>query len=187
MSLDNFQARYTSEDNSSFTEILDDENRKRKEKWAWAWEAQKKVQQQRDRMIEARERRLIEAPPVVGVREKLRIEVPAPAGLITDGTEAKGAGGAEDGKEKDEDEKENGTNKAVAIRKNDGEEESVVDVMAPQKDTRAAGVDGWEFKVYTHIQNLFSENEAYVLYTGSELSHVPARCRCRSLPVSNLQ
>ncbi len=35
MSLDEFQARYTSEDNSSFTKILDEENRVRKEKWDW--------------------------------------------------------------------------------------------------------------------------------------------------------
>ena len=31
--LDEFQARYTSEDNSSFTQILNDENEKRKEMW----------------------------------------------------------------------------------------------------------------------------------------------------------
>jgi len=36
MSLDDFQARYTSEDNASFTQIMDDENRKRKERWGWA-------------------------------------------------------------------------------------------------------------------------------------------------------
>ena len=40
LSLDNFQTRYTSEDNSSFTQILEDENRKRRERWAWAWDAQ---------------------------------------------------------------------------------------------------------------------------------------------------
>ena len=39
MSLDAFQAKYTSEDNSSFTQILDDENRRRKEKYGWAWDA----------------------------------------------------------------------------------------------------------------------------------------------------
>jgi protein DGCR14 len=91
-------------------------------------------------MIESRERRLIEAPSVPGVKEKLRIEVPTP-GLITDGTEMRRA---DDGQEKEEC-KDNGT-MAVSIRTQDREEESVVDVMAPQKDTRAAGVDGWEFK-----------------------------------------
>lgn len=166
MSLDNFQARYTSEDNSSFTEILDDENRKRREKWAWAWEAQKKVEQQRGKMIEARERRLIEAPPIVGVREKLRIEVPTPAGLITDGAEAKGAEGGEEMKSDEDD----GNNKALAIRQNDGEEEPVIDVMAPQKDTRSAGVDGWEFKVCTQSEFTLSKPCSCFIYRLGTLS-----------------
>jgi len=131
MSLDNFQAKYTSEDNSSFTEILDDENRRRKEKWAWAWDAQKRVELQRDNMIEGRERGLIEASPATGVREKLRIEAPTPAGLITDGSDKK------------EDASESVKGGEVAIK----DAEQPEDVMAPKKDTRSAGVDGWVFKV----------------------------------------
>ncbi|KAF9822016.1 hypothetical protein IEO21_00010 [Rhodonia placenta] len=86
MSLDHFQAKYTSEDNSSFTQILDDDNRKRREKWAWAWDAQKRVEEQRGKMLEGRERLLIEAPTATGVKEKFRIEQPTPAGLLTDGS-----------------------------------------------------------------------------------------------------
>jgi protein DGCR14 len=142
MSLDNFQAKYTSEDNSSFTEILDDENRKRKEKWAWAWDAQKRVEQQRDRMIEGRERRLIEAPPAAGVREKFLIEAPTPAGLITDGRESQPSEGE---REMADEESKGEEGKEVAIVKE--AEKPEVDVMAPMKDTRTAGVDGWEFKV----------------------------------------
>ncbi|KAF8898621.1 nuclear protein DGCR14 [Infundibulicybe gibba] len=140
MNLDLFQARYTSEDNSSFTQIMDDENRKRKERWAWAWDAQKRVEAQRDRMVEGRERMLIEAPPVTGVREKFAIELPTPAGLITDGKEAEGQEQEEgaNGKEK-------GKSKEV-ILKNEEEGDTPVDVMAPVKDTRSAGVDGWKFK-----------------------------------------
>ncbi|KAK7694867.1 hypothetical protein QCA50_002055 [Cerrena zonata] len=88
MNLDEFQARYTSEDNSSFTQILEEENRKRKEKYGWAWEAQKRVEAQRERMLEARERLLIEPPPGVGVREKFLIEASTPKGLITAGEES---------------------------------------------------------------------------------------------------
>ena len=144
MSLDNFQAKYTSEDNSSFTDILDDENRKRKEKWSWAWDAQRSVQNQRDRMIESRERSLIDGPTATGIREKFRIEAPTPAGLITDGKEVdelkdKGARSEEDNV---------GENKKNAVMiMGSVEEGKPVDVMAPTKDTRAAGVDGWEFKV----------------------------------------
>lgn len=134
MSLDSFQAKYTSEDNSSFTEILDDENRKRKEKWAWAWDAQKRIEQGRVKMIEGRERMLIEAPLAVGVREKFLIEAPTPAGFITDGKETEKEG-------------EDGKGKEVTVQAKEGEDEPVVDVMAPKKDTRSAGVDGWNFKV----------------------------------------
>ncbi|KAJ7706059.1 nuclear protein DGCR14 [Mycena rosella] len=117
LSLDGFQARYTSEDNSSFTQILDEENRKRKEKWGWAWEAQRRVEAQRERLIADRERLMIEPQSVVGVREKFRIEAPTPAGFLR-----------------------------IRARSRCVASEDAVDVMAPQKDTRSAGVDAWKFK-----------------------------------------
>ncbi|CAL1695377.1 unnamed protein product [Somion occarium] len=145
MSLDTFQARYTSEDNSSFTEILEDENRKRKEKYSWAWEAQKRVEAQRDRMLEARERLLIEPPPGVGVREKFVIEAPEVRGMITASGESERATaveGKDDNVEGGDEDKE----KQLAVVPTEGESEGEVDVMAPKKDTRPAGVDGWKFK-----------------------------------------
>ncbi|KAG6842563.1 hypothetical protein C0991_000089 [Blastosporella zonata] len=143
LSLDAFQAQYTSEDNSSFTQILDDENRQRKEKWGWAWEAQKRAEGQRDKMIEARERMLIEAPPVTGVREKFVIEAPTVAGLITDGEgqevgEEVATTGASTSKIQNSDEHR----QLVKL----GDDDKETDVMAPKKDTRAAGVDSWKFK-----------------------------------------
>jgi protein DGCR14 len=48
LSLDSFQANYTSEDNASFVQIVDTENRQRKEeRWGWAWDAEKKAEQRR--------------------------------------------------------------------------------------------------------------------------------------------
>lgn len=150
LSLDAFQSRYTSEDNSSFTHILHEENKRRKEKYGWAWEAQKKVEAMRERMIEGRERALLEGPKqgeVIGVKEKLRIEAPVPRGLITagaegsngkEGDEGEGGEGTEDGGDGDDKDKQ------VILKA--GEEEGVVDVMAPKKDKRSAGVDGWSFK-----------------------------------------
>lgn len=145
MSLDNFQAKYTSEDNSSFTEILDDENRQRKEKWAWAWDAQKRVDMQRDKIIEGRGRMLIEAAPAAGVREKFRIEAVTSAGLITDKKEEADISGNQNPEAPEESEK----GKEVAIK-----EAELEDVMAPRRDTRTAGVDGWEFKVCDCILTL---------------------------------
>lgn len=136
MSLDSFQAKYTSEDNASFTQIMHEENRQRREKWGWAWEAQRRVEEQRDKMLEVRERMLIEQPSGPGVRERVMIEVPAVAGLITVGGESPGLGGGEADLQE----------KALAIVKKDASEQAV-DVMTPKRDTRPAGVDAWKFKV----------------------------------------
>lgn len=158
LSLDNFQARYTSEDNSSFTQILENENRKRKERWAWAWEAQKRVEEQRGKMLEGRKRLLIEAPPATGVREKFRIEAPALAGYITDGLIAQEETGAQSHVGTDENVERNGGDKekVVALKERqelaEGEKDQS-DVMAPLKDTRPAGVDGWMFKVRFYVRN----------------------------------
>ncbi|KAI0051729.1 hypothetical protein FA95DRAFT_198981 [Auriscalpium vulgare] len=144
VSLDAFQARYTSEDNSSFTQILDEENKRRKERYGWAWEAQRRVEAQRERMIEGRERALIEAVPQgAGVRERLRIEVPMPAGLITENGEGDSAEtSADDAGEA----VEVGKEVTLAVKRKGEETAEEVDVLAPQKDTRPAGVDGWNFK-----------------------------------------
>ena len=163
MSLDAFQARYTSEDNASFTQILDDENRKRRERVGWAWDAQKRVEAQRDRMIEQRERMLIEPAGAPGVRERLVIEAPKPAGLLTQG-ESEDADGPQnesgdggpsevDGKDQEVVKEPGVENMQLAVVNNKGkgkafdEDEKPVDVMAPKKDKRTAGVDGWKFKV----------------------------------------
>ncbi|EJD03841.1 uncharacterized protein FOMMEDRAFT_139979 [Fomitiporia mediterranea MF3/22] len=146
MSLDSFQAKYTSEDNSSFTQILEDENRVRREKYGWAWDAQRRVEVLRERMLEAREKMLIEPAPAPGVKEKRVIEAPKPVGLITAATEedTKEEGNEPDGKDgEEEDGDEKGKEVAVVSQQ---DEEEVVDVMAPKKDTRSAGVDGWKFK-----------------------------------------
>ena len=43
MSLDKFQSLYTSEDNESFYELLDNQNKKRAEKYAWMWAENNKL------------------------------------------------------------------------------------------------------------------------------------------------
>ncbi|KAF3161145.1 hypothetical protein TWF225_003103 [Orbilia oligospora] len=37
LSLDNFQSKYTSEDNASFNDLLDDQNQKRRDEYGWLW------------------------------------------------------------------------------------------------------------------------------------------------------
>ncbi|KDE07918.1 hypothetical protein MVLG_01828 [Microbotryum lychnidis-dioicae p1A1 Lamole] len=56
ISLDSFQSRYTSEDNSSFAVLLARDNAARKQKYAWAWEAEKRAKVLSIRGREARER-----------------------------------------------------------------------------------------------------------------------------------
>ena len=51
-----FQDHYTSKDNSSFTQILNDENARWHKNYGQAWDAQKCVEVQRTKMIEARGR-----------------------------------------------------------------------------------------------------------------------------------
>jgi protein DGCR14 len=165
MSLDSFQAKYTSEDNASFLEILSDENKKRKETYGWAYNAQKRVEEQRERMLEGRERLLIEPPQVTltGVKEKFRIEAPKLAGLITQG-ESENA--------EDEDEEEKGKEVAVVTGI---KVEEVLDVMAPKKDTRAAGVDGWNFKVSFLVE--VAGSQVLKESPGQKCSHVCPGCR----------
>ncbi|KAG6832446.1 hypothetical protein H0H92_001492 [Tricholoma furcatifolium] len=152
LSLDAFQTRYTSEDNSSFTQILNEENRQRKEKWGWAWEAQKRVENQRDKMIEARERMLIEGPHVTGAREKFLIEQPTVAGLITQGgEEANGAAGGDEEKNGNSGEEDTPREEQQLVKLDNQSEET--DVMAPKKDLRPAGVDGWNFKASSTARN----------------------------------
>lgn len=161
ISLDNFQAKYTSEDNASFLDILHDENKKRKETYGWAYNAQKRVEEQRERMLEGRERLLIEPPQVTltGVKENFRIEAPKLAGLITQG-ESDDVEGKEKGKE-------------VAVVS--GTKDEVLDVMAPKKDTRAAGVDGWEFKVSFFVEVVGLQVPKKCL--GKKCSYVCPGCR----------
>jgi protein DGCR14 len=159
LSLDVFQARYTSEDNSSFTQILDEENRQRRDRYGWAWDAQKRVEAQNVKMIEGRERMLVEPPPQTGVREKFRIEAPVPRGLLTDGElheedteESEKVRGKK--RKVDGGDEEHQGEMALIVRE---DEDRAVDVMAPRKDTREAGVEGWKFRVRKYVRRLGSD------------------------------
>ena len=156
LSLDDFQARYTSEDNASFTSILKDENILRKERYKWAYDAERRVIGWKDTETRAREVMLLTGSEAgghgpTGVRGRLMIERP------------------EDGEER----------KLIEAPKPDDEEVQIVEVgedrekalvvsvkalelmasqgdqvskdprgiMAPTKDTRSATIPGWTFKV----------------------------------------
>jgi len=171
MSLDGFQARYTSEDNASFTQILDEENARRKERFGWAWDAQRRVEGQRVKALEAREKALIEMPESAGVRERLRIEPPLTAGLIT----ARGEDGGKDaGADGGAVESSSAGKQVVLLRETDREVDEVVDdVMAPKKDTRSAGVDGWAFRARNSL--MFSPGVDVSPYDPSSSKSTPSK------------
>ncbi|GAA5927393.1 splicing factor ESS-2 family protein [Sporobolomyces koalae] len=56
LSLDAFQSKYTSEDNSSFATLLARDNQARRDKTRWAWEAERRANEKQIRGRHARER-----------------------------------------------------------------------------------------------------------------------------------
>ncbi|KIY72849.1 hypothetical protein CYLTODRAFT_486082 [Cylindrobasidium torrendii FP15055 ss-10] len=161
--LDTFQARYTSEDNSSFTDILESENQARKETWGWAWEAQRKAAEKQKLIGEARERLLLEGPSGSttrpGVKEKFLLEPPEKptiAGLIEDrGERQNEVGQAEEVSEKE---------KAVALVVQQEQ-----DVMAPPPPPRHNGMDNWNFKTRNSLYFSPSADESpYYKHRPSE-------------------
>ncbi|KAK6544075.1 hypothetical protein TWF694_000786 [Orbilia ellipsospora] len=63
LSLDNFQAKYTSEDNASFNDLLDDQNQKRRDDYGWLWRGNKIskpsviAEKERQKLIKEKEER----------------------------------------------------------------------------------------------------------------------------------
>lgn len=55
LSLDDYQAKYTSEDNASFADIMDEENLARRGRYSWAFQAEKQATDKSRRAIEARQ------------------------------------------------------------------------------------------------------------------------------------
>jgi protein DGCR14 len=141
LSLDTFQAKYTSEDNSSFTEILDGENRQRRQRHAWAWDAERRTTEKKAGEIEARERLLLEA---VGERSDVRLMVEGRTVALIEAPKSPSNGATES-----RDSVEKSDAGALALPKSGGATEEPVDVMALRKDTRSAAVPGWRFRVIT--------------------------------------
>ncbi|KAG9090376.1 hypothetical protein FRC06_001112 [Ceratobasidium sp. 370] len=173
VSLDEFQARYTSEDNASFATIIDDENRQRKEKWAWAWDAQRRADGHKAIEGARRETALIEAG-------KAPLSITA-AGEPSAETKAIGAPALESssdvkgkGREVALVPKEDSSSEAGQLVKVDQSQE-VEDVMAPKKDTRPAGVPGWNFKARNSL--MFPPDADVSPYDGISSAPAPAPAR----------
>ncbi|KAJ9107405.1 hypothetical protein QFC21_000855 [Naganishia friedmannii] len=101
--LDNFQAAYTSEDNSSFMEILQEDNRRKKEKYSWAYAAEEQAKQNRLRLEQSRRQLLIEAGGYVPndglLPVRKRIDPPTHRLALTlPGNEERGTKQVEEGK-----------------------------------------------------------------------------------------
>ena len=68
MSLDRFQATYTSEDNESFNKVLDKQNRKRAERYRWLWAGNKIPAVRQIKYREREEKKLLQEKANDGVR-----------------------------------------------------------------------------------------------------------------------
>ena len=77
MSLGNFQAKYTSEDNESFNKILDKHNSKRAERYAWMW-AGNKIPSSRQIMQRERKWQIADAQGGDDAASKSRLLIEAP-------------------------------------------------------------------------------------------------------------
>jgi protein DGCR14 len=179
LSLDDFQARYTSEDNASFTSILNDENTQRKDRYKWAYDAEMRVLGWKEKEIRAREVMLLTGGEAgghgpMGVRGRLRIEKPKDGeerklieGLKLEDEEVQIAEAGEDG------------GKALVFSAKPPELTACEDnqvpkdprgVMAPTKDSRSAAIPGWKFKVGT--TNLLHESHDLKKFSGPKCVHV---------------
>lgn len=92
MSLDRFQAKYTSEDNESFNRLLDKQNLKRAEKYRWLWAGNKipaarqiKQREREGKLLQAR----LEQEKEDGGKPRLLIEGPDERKAMPDTWEAK--------------------------------------------------------------------------------------------------
>ncbi|ORY78870.1 pyridoxal phosphate-dependent transferase [Leucosporidium creatinivorum] len=97
ISLDAFQSRYTSEDNSSFAVLLARDNAARRQKYSWAWEAEKRAKMKAVMGREARERlvnvtkRMVESSKDGSVRMLEGVAGrPSEMRLIVEGSAAEG-------------------------------------------------------------------------------------------------
>lgn len=147
LSLDAFQAKYTSEDNSSFTEILDEENERRRQKHAWAWEAERRAGERKAKELEGRERLLLEATGqhqgLIAGRSSLSIEASedsnvaqATSNEVSPSTSTK--------------------SQALVLASKEDQDAELIDVMAPRKDTRSAIIPSWKYKVDSPALIFFS-------------------------------
>ncbi|KAG8906189.1 hypothetical protein FRB99_007405 [Tulasnella sp. 403] len=159
LSLDQFQARYTSEDNASFTEILDDENRKRRENYAWAWNAQDRANSRSGNELEGREKLLLDGAPVAtGIVRRISggdtkaitqhgERVASDQGVGTDNER----GHTPDTGEIASSTAQNGTEDGGGVPSRqlilkDSSGSDALPPAAPEQNRRPAGVHAWKFK-----------------------------------------
>lgn len=168
LSLDNFQSRFTSEDNSSFADLLEKNNQERRVKHAWAWEAEQKANVKAIRGREARERlvdmtrTMVERDPNGTVRMiSGGAGRPGERMLVVEGVKFDGEGerlmvkgSAETGRLMITSEESasgiidrKGKGKAVAYIDYDKEDDDAYPIGDPTLDEQDVSVDTWGFTV----------------------------------------
>ncbi|KAI9697711.1 MAG: hypothetical protein M1820_007698 [Bogoriella megaspora] len=76
LSLTQFQAKYTTDDNESFYKLIDKENLKRREKYAWLWNGNR-IPTNRERIWNDRQQKLLESAQGSGGNERQSLSIKA--------------------------------------------------------------------------------------------------------------
>ncbi|PWN51207.1 hypothetical protein IE53DRAFT_386423 [Violaceomyces palustris] len=154
LSLDAFQARYTSEDNASFSQILDRANQKRKEKFAWAYEAERKAIAKRRKVIESgrQEADVGHKLAIMAAPESVKRKIEANERKLIEGAKKDGEGSSEIRQK--EEAKEEGDAKETKEEREEREEREkekersldLILVPGARKDDRKTNLGVWNFK-----------------------------------------
>lgn len=143
MSLEQFQSKFTSEDNASFSYLLHKANLKRRERYAWAYNAELLANQRRIESGDRLSRQIEDVSSILADGEKRLLESNIGVNDISD------FGG--EGNEQALVRREKAINQQVQLGLEKAPKEGMSLVPSSSKDVRKAGVDTWGFTATNNL------------------------------------
>lgn len=143
MSLEQFQSKFTSEDNASFSYLLHKANLKRRERYAWAYNAELLSNQRRIESGDRLSRQIEDVSTILADGEKRLLESNIGVNDISD------FGG--EGNEQALVRREKAINQQVQLGLEKAPKEGMSLVPSSSKDVRRAGVDTWGFTATNNL------------------------------------